>query len=301
MPSESGLGGIPQEARETVRRPEDDFEAMAEGLDEGARKTAKFKEILKEAEDSGDYASGLLRLKEYKAKRDASLDRVTIHKSEHGRDIGEADIKKVLDEIRFAMSVPEKFIGNGATSEVFTLRRDATSRNELVCAKVVRDYARYAEGLPVTGEMGILDLVSGLEVEGVRAPTPLFAFSSLRFDGLAMEHLDAVNFRRVIEGQTTEGVKDELPAPFDVDRYFGKMRAYVKEMHARGIIHNDLHLRNMMIDRRTGSPRVIDFGKAKLEQDLDKSKTSVAEEAKRDVDTLFFAEKEVRDWLAGKA
>ena len=144
-------------------------------------------------------------------------------------------------------------------------------------------------------------MIRKLNVEGVRSPEPYFAFSSLRFDGFVMEHLDALNFRRILEGQTTEGMKDELPESFDVDQYFGRLRGYVSEMHARGIMHNDLHLRNMMIDRRTGLPRLIDFGKAKLEQDLDKSKTSLVEEARRDIDTLFFAEKEVRDWLAGKA
>ena len=296
----SEFPGAPREMPETNQSTEDLFFALVDTLDAETRKATKFKKILADAEDSGDYENGLKHLQQFKTLRDRTLDKVTIKEAD-GHELPPDAIKNMMDQIQFAMSVPEKFLGNGATAEVFTLRRHPDVLNELICAKVIRDYSRYAEGLSTTSEMSVLASVRNLIVEGVRSPVPLFAFSSMRLNGFVMEHLDAVNFRRILEGQTTEGFKDELPERFDLDEYFGRLRAYVKELHGQGIMHNDLHLRNMMIDRRTGLPRVIDFGKAVLERDLDKSKTSLEEEAKRDLATLHFAEKEAQDWLAGKA
>lgn len=34
-------------------------------------------------------------------------------------------------------------------------------------------------------------------------------------------------------------------------------------MHELGVAHGDLEARNVMIDRKTGLPRVIDFGRSK--------------------------------------
>jgi len=299
MSSEMRFSGMPPV--EVGKNREDEFYSLVETLDEGTQRTAGFKKIVDAVEDSGDFDNGMLQLKQFLDRRNSSLDTITVRKTEGGRDVDIEDAKKTVNEIRLIMNFPERFLGNGATADVFTLRKSFEDQSGMICAKVVKDYARYAEGLPIFQELDVLDSVRDLNVEGVRAPIALFGFSSIRFDGFAMEQLAAVNFRRILEGQTTEGVKDALPEGFNVNEYFGRLRAYVTELHKRGIVHNDLYLRNMMVDRATGMPRIIDFGKARLDRDLDKTKTTLTDEAKKDFATLQAAEAEVKIWLAGQS
>src|SRR5690606_22714273 len=42
----------------------------------------------------------------------------------------------------------------------------------------------------------------------------------------------------------------------------------IASAHRRGVVHRDLKPSNVLVDRRTGTPKVLDFGLAKL-QDLD--------------------------------
>jgi tRNA A-37 threonylcarbamoyl transferase component Bud32 len=117
-------------------------------------------------------------------------------------------------------------------------------------------------------------------------------------EGMLMEQVNGFNFRRIIERQTTEGIKDDLPDDFDVKTYFERLRAYVAEMHKRGIFHLDLHLRNLMIDRETSAPVIIDFGKARYGRDLDKSVVNAPDYAQSDFESLRIAENEAREWIA---
>ena len=298
MPKESGFGKIPADTRDIS--PEGAFYGFIETLDESTRKTPGYLRIVEEVENTGDFSKAIEKLKHLKEKRNAALDRVIIHRAETAHNLDQAGIDAMVGEIRLAISYPERFLGNGASCDVFTLR-ESNITNKLTCVKVVRDYQKYAEGHTLLNEMEILDSIHDIDVEGVRTPEPLFAFSSIRIDGMVMEHLDAVNFRRVIEGQTTEGVKDTIPPAFDVDVYFSRLRKYTDVMHARGVVHNDLHLRNLMIHRVTGLPYVIDFGKAIVESAIDKTKTSLEDIIKRDDATLDRAETEARKWLSKKA
>ncbi len=279
---------------------EDVFYELIETLDAPTRKTPGFIRIVAEAEDSGDFHVAINKLKQLKLKRNAALDRVNVQFAEGRLNYNPRGIEEIVAEVRLAVSYPERFLGNGAVCDVFTLRRSMEDPADVMtCVKVVRDYEKYAEGNTLIKEMEMLDILHDLDVAGVHAPKPLFTFSSIRLDGLAMEHLDAVNFRRVIERQTTEGVRDQLPETFQVDHYFANLRGYVKAMHERGVVHKDLHLRNLMIDRTTGNPYVIDFGKAIVDRDLDKTRTSFDDVKKQDLATLDSAEVEARKWLVG--
>ncbi|MFH1047798.1 MAG: protein kinase [Patescibacteria group bacterium] len=302
MYNESGRGPIPpQESKTPSETDEDNFYDYLEKIDDATKQTDKYKQIIKLAEDDGDYGRGLNALQAFIAKREAYLDKVTVSRVESEINLSPENIDRFMGEVRLTMSCPELFLGNGASAEVFTLRRSADSEDELVCAKMITDGARYAEGRTVYQEMRILDMMRDVRVDGVRSPVPMFAFSNNRKSmvGLVMEQLDAVNLRRVIEKQTTEGIKDELPAQFDIDDFFLRLKSYVKEMHRNGVIHNDLHLRNIMVDRDTSQPRVIDFGKAKLVAELDKTRTSPEDEFAKDMESLRLAEIELRNWLNG--
>lgn len=299
MRRETGFDSSPAEHRES--NAEDSFYDFAEALDDTTRQTRGYKKIMDQVDESGDFDRGLQLLKEFVAQRSSSMDTQVIQRAEAGREINREGVEQVIGDIRSALRNKDRFLGKGATGAVFTLRTSVQDRRHMVCAKVVHDTQQYAQGVTVHKELGFLDRLRGVEVRGVRTPTPLFSFSGKDLTGLAMEHLDAVNFERVLQGETTEAVADVLPEGFDVDEYFDSLRAYVEEMHHRGIIHNDFYLRNMMIDRGSGLPRVIDFGRSNFVHELESSGASVEQAKKADFDAVASAERKVRSWLEGKA
>lgn len=280
---------------------EDQFFDLVDSLDEVTASTRKLKEIEDLADKTEDYATALSSLKDFIQRRRDAMNEVRINKSETGEKLDKRGIEDLLAEIRTTMSNPERFLGNGATADVFSLRTSSQDLDTMICTKVITDKERYTENLTLAKEMRVMDKLRNLQVEGVRSPAPLFTFSNLRHTGLVMEQLDAVNFRRVIEGQTTEGVKDELPANFNNEDYFKRLRAFIDQMHKEGVVHGDLHLRNLMVDRETGFPRVIDFGKAQLDVDLDKTRTSMQDELRIDIATTQAAEIEARKWIEAQA
>lgn len=275
------------------------FFAFVDSLDATTKATRRFRDILREVEENGDYQTGTIKLKRFLSQREATLDRIHISNLQEGVEIRPEDAREIVEEIYRAESSIDRFLGNGAVAEVYTLKLPS-DKDGWVCVKVVKDYKRYAEGALTTEEMRFLDALNDLKVEGVRTPMPFFVFSSMRMDGLAMEHLDAFNMRRIMEEQTTEGIKDALPQGFDVNEYFGRLRAYVTEMHKRGIVHNDLHLRNLMVDRTNGNPYIIDFGKAKDLRTLDRTRESARDWMERDFEALRLAEAELRTWIDEK-
>lgn len=168
------------------------------------------------------------------------------------------DDMHIIDEvILLSESMPPNFLGNGAVAEVYQL-----ANRKGVCAKIVKDFDKYKEGNTIHQEAKFLEKLNGFEVDGVRSPELVCTVSTINTYAILMEELDAVNFRRVLEGH------DKLPESFDFNTYFSKLRNYLNNLHEKGIYHQDFVLRNMMIDNKTGDPYVIDFGKAENKDDL---------------------------------
>lgn len=276
---------------------EDVFEEMLKRIDNPTKQTDGFKKIIELVDEEGDYDKGIKLLKAFIERRESSLDQFTSPWTNQDININPDAIRNVVIEIRIAMSNTDAFLGNGSVADVFTLRNQSFNQDRWICAKVVSNYARYSEGVLTTQEISFLDMLRKISVRGVRTPVPYFVFSGIGMDGIVMEHLDAFNFRRIIEKQTTEGIKDKLPQGFDVDDYFDRLLAYVVEMHKMGILHGDLHLRNLMIDRKTNMPYLIDFGKAKFAWQIDKTRMSVEDLQRNDLESLRLAKIEAKQWI----
>ncbi len=85
---------------------------------------------------------------------------------------------------------------------------------------------------------------------------------------LIMEELDAVNIQHIIKG------KAELPPNFNVEDFLSEVEDFIDHMQTNErIAHMDLYARNLMADKKTGSPYVIDFGRSvTLGSDTDKNR-----------------------------
>ena len=92
--------------------------------------------------------------------------------------------------------------------------------------------------------------------EGARTPKLFSVREGQPHSIILMEQLDAINLQHIFNRAR------EFPKEFNDDRFMSALEQYVNAMHKIGIYHGDLYARNVMVDRKTGLPRVIDFGRA---------------------------------------
>lgn len=167
-------------------------------------------------------------------------------------------IERTKSELLRISQDPQSFIDKGGAGSVHRL-------NGRVCLKVM-EARRHSPrkhlmdlGNPVIVEAQFLAEASRLEVNGARTCYCYGFYSSDRFedpDFLLMEELDAVNLQHVLNGTVPP------PDSFDSDAFLDDYAAFINALHEAGIAHGDIAPRNVMIDRETGKPRIIDFGRS---------------------------------------
>ena len=166
----------------------------------------------------------------------------------------------LAEYVRNSINSPKNYIDKGEAGSVYRLA-------EGLCMKVMtpRRLSPNAAVLDIGNhplvEANILRSLASREVSGVRVPY-CYGFLEARhaedFDYLLMEELDAVNLQHVILG------KISAPEAFDPMVFTDALGDYMQDIHHAGIAHGDLEARNVMIDRKTGLPRLIDFGRSLL-------------------------------------
>lgn len=202
-----------------------------------------------------------VQLETIRRVRDIREGRTTYSRSENinsaevrSTELSRSKIEAAFLEAIEAYKSRELFLGNGATAEVFGL---PNAQN--VCVKVITDHDAYARGgNTLRREVDFLQKLEDLEVDGVRAPRFYFHIQNITVLAYCMERFNAVNMSHLLTGLAT------MPHSMDIDpdEFADALREYVVRMHERGVAHNDLAPRNVMIDRETLMPRVIDFGRA---------------------------------------
>jgi len=180
-------------------------------------------------------------------------------------NFGDAELQ---EKMRKAIENERNFLGKGGSAHVFDLGDQ--------CIKIMPNRhedpraSMFDLGNSVEVEFKTQDQLRHLNVDGVYAPRTIAFFSGKKITAIVMERLNAAN------AQVVANKKENLPDGFlgkkelkkenleeILDEFFNTLEAYVGEMHDLGIVHGDLKLRNIMIDRETGKPRVIDFGRSK--------------------------------------
>lgn len=275
-----------------------DYEQLLENklgrLDPTSLKAPGLRKILALLEDHGDYERALNEVDQFLARREDVLARTRFSTIE-GQVISPENVQQEIGNIRRAMSNPDAFLGNGAVANVFSMQ--SVYKHQAACVKVVHDYGMLSLGNSVDREMGFLADLQDVIVSGVRCPMPLYSFSNIQMHGYAMEQLNAYNFRRIIDGFTTNGIPDRLPENFDIDDYFSRLQQYLEHIHKMGIYHGDIFLRNLMVGRENALPYVIDFGKGRRRSELDRTNVNAPDFAASDIARMFSAKAELQKWI----
>lgn len=140
-------------------------------------------------------------------------------------------------------------IGEGRTAEVFISEKDSR-----ICYKVIKpEFSGYRIRSNKEGE--ILGELCALPGE-VKIPMPYYSIlSEDGFEALVMERIDGVSIEDIVREKTT------LPDGMEIDDFFGKIKRFFETMHQEHhTYHRDIHPGNIMIERNTLRPCIIDFG-----------------------------------------
>jgi RIO-like serine/threonine protein kinase len=202
----------------------------------------------------------------------------------------DSESEKTTDLIKQLISNPDNFLGSGGAGKVFNLGDQ--------CIKLIinrhgkQNSEMYKLGNSVFEEFDIQTKLNNFSIDGVFSPKTVRFYSGQETNAIVMERLDAANLQLILNGE------EKLPECFDLDIFFEKLENYISEMHdEQGIIHLDLEARNIMIDKQTGDPRVIDFGQAKMFVEKDEEFKLLEEKDFKNIDLTY---KKVSSYLEKK-
>ncbi len=178
----------------------------------------------------------------------------------HGRDLspGRVEVRHesplaVRQFIERLESGNHEHVGVGKSGRVI-----ASLRTPEVCYKVFFSLAEQPVGTNSIGlEADLQQEIADLgELHGVRAPKAYYCVENETIRAIAMERLPGVSLADIFAEE------EELPAAFEINRFFSALENYIVALHECGYYHRDLHAGNVLVDRETGMPYVIDFGHA---------------------------------------
>ncbi len=158
-------------------------------------------------------------------------------------------IKKIINEV---LNKEKHLLGEGKTAKVVT-----SQINSETCLKIITNPEKYKEGNNVKVEAELLETAIKANKTNVIIPKPYYYKMSKKTQMYAMQRLNAVSLKEVMEGEK------ELPENFEQKKFFGELAEFLKNIHKEGTYHRDFHSGNIMIDLETGNPCVIDFGLSK--------------------------------------
>ncbi len=186
-------------------------------------------------------------------------------KPENDSDFESKNLERFVEYAK-NIFIKENIYDSGNFSEIF-LSNDANSN---ICFKKIKPFVKPTND--VWEEADFLNRVHSLSKNSdVMVPKPIFALKAMikynkdsrpiERQVIAMSFMDAYKMEDVIESKNNA----RLPDNFDVDKYFSSLRGFVQQMHNNGIYHADLFSRNIMIDKKTSAPVLIDFGESRGE------------------------------------
>lgn len=167
-----------------------------------------------------------------------------------------------FDYLQDILDDPDSYLDHGGAAVVFTV-------NETICIKMIinrhdtDNASMFNLGNTAEAEMRFQESMSSIEVAGVRCPKPILYLHGKKHHGIIMEKVDAVNLQKCINKE------QEFPELFNAEEFCFDLEEYIYEMNdTHNLAHGDLYPRNVMIDKKTGKPIVIDFGRAQSKNEI---------------------------------
>jgi len=155
----------------------------------------------------------------------------------------------------FFLNSETHYINHGASGSIYSFG------DTKFCVKLLKnkdhmiDNPIYKKTNTPEEEFKFMMKLQGFEVDGVRIPIVIEHLKGTQYELILMEELNAVNLQEILNGTYP------IPNNFDVDIFFDALSNFVQDMHLEmDVLHNDMEPRNIMVDKNTGKPFLIDFG-----------------------------------------
>lgn len=197
------------------------------------------------------------RLKAFETDRQDAL--MSFEFTAEMTDQEKEDIRRFDREVMASFQDQERFLGNGASAEVYGM-----NANEAICVKFITNQERYDENNHLRVEYETLSHVyEKTKHSEVRTPFPIFLrIHPKEGHSYGMEKIDGASLSQILEFPEKFAEMVEVAKGVDREKIKAQLEAFVLEMHEAGFTHGDLFKRNLMLDRE-GRLYVIDFGKSK--------------------------------------
>lgn len=198
-------------------------------------------------------------LKDYLERRENAL--LSLEFSGHLSEEEIGEIRSFDKRVKASYKNPELLQGDGGTAEVYQVQD-----RPLICVKFITNQERYNENNNIRDEFNFLSAVRDLRCGRVRSPNAEFLrMHPKEGHSFGMERVNGKNLSQLLADPKNNRDLIAVARTLDREKIANDLSAYVEQMHALGITHNDLHKRNIMLDMN-GNVFVIDFGRAKKDQ-----------------------------------
>ncbi len=203
------------------------------------------------AKSDSEQLISLRKLHEERVKILTTNDSLSMRERPHHVRVEQVYPDAIVARITEVEREAHTLLGAGKAARVV-----ASIDNPEVCYKIMLPLGKVPPGTnSVAVEADLQDEISALgEFNGVRVPTVYTYLEQENTRAIVMERLDAPSLRDIFDE------KEEWPASFEANTFFGALKGFLEAMHGHGYHHRDLHEGNVLVDRETGLPRVIDFG-----------------------------------------
>ena len=204
-----------------------------------------------------------------------------------------------------ALSKEEAYVNKGDFAKVYKDHINESCYKVLSRPDQIRTAREEAELLDYLNDLN--DLKLGF------VPIPLFSISpkmklgdesQFKNGALAMQLVDGISLKKTI------ATGSPVPENFEIESFFQKIYLLLEVMHKeKGVYHRDVHIGNILIERKTGLPYLIDYGnsvklsKQELDSKIDPYHLEIngkSFDLQNDFKGLELAKGEIRRYLTGK-
>lgn len=163
-------------------------------------------------------------------------------------------IKELIKKIH-ELAHTKNCIGEGSTAEVFV-----SETNPAICYKIMHHKSECQFRHSAHDEGDILAKAKEVSQQsGVKIPAPYYSIVTKNMNGkefevLVMERLNSTSIRDIIDKEI------DVSENFDFKKFSAEVENFFKKLHEQNIFHRDAHGGNIMIEDKTNTPCIIDFG-----------------------------------------
>ena len=226
-----------------------------------------------------------IELRDHLEKREAAL--MSIEMPDNLDQSLVEEIKEFDRNVALSFRNGALFQGNGATAEVYEVLG-----HPQMCVKFITNQERYNENNNLRVEFSLLGATTNIRAGRVRTPVPYFLrMHPKEGHSFGMEKVEGKSLSQILENPSDCPELVTVAKSLARDEVREELKRFIIALHDRGITHNDLYKRNIMLDR-SGNLFVIDFGKAKRDE------TEAQRHMNRERD-LTSIESEIRSFFAG--